>query len=142
MAHSLKSINECKWSKVPRRTFKGSYLSQWHLNNRFIDHLFLLLCPQLSSPLPSLDIKKNTQHQPFLDHLPRYHYYYFFFPPLLGFQLRPVRVVAPSFPERVRSEKVGPEMRSLLPLTVYCISLVSLQQLLALPAEERPDTNR
>ncbi|XP_023142285.2 protein ADM2a [Amphiprion ocellaris] len=33
-------------------------------------------------------------------------------------------------------------MRSFLPLTVYCISLVSLQQLLALPAEERPDTNR
>ncbi|XP_035534833.1 protein ADM2a [Morone saxatilis] len=33
-------------------------------------------------------------------------------------------------------------MRSLLPLTVYCISLVSLQQLLALPAEERPDRNR
>ncbi|XP_070847612.1 protein ADM2a [Chaetodon trifascialis] len=32
-------------------------------------------------------------------------------------------------------------MRSLLPLTVYCISLVSLQQLLALPAEERPDRN-
>ncbi|XP_070785399.1 protein ADM2a [Enoplosus armatus] len=30
-------------------------------------------------------------------------------------------------------------MRSLLPLTVYCISLVSLQQLLALPAEERPN---
>ncbi|KAI3366984.1 hypothetical protein L3Q82_009620 [Scortum barcoo] len=38
--------------------------------------------------------------------------------------------------------KVGPEMRSLLPLTVYCISLVSLQQLLAQPAEERPDTTR
>ncbi|TKS91039.1 ADM2 Intermedin [Collichthys lucidus] len=33
-------------------------------------------------------------------------------------------------------------MRSILPLTVYCISLVSLQQLLALPAEERPDANR
>lgn len=33
-------------------------------------------------------------------------------------------------------------MRSFLPLTVYCISLVSLQQLLAQPAEERPDTNR
>ncbi|XP_008288687.1 protein ADM2a [Stegastes partitus] len=33
-------------------------------------------------------------------------------------------------------------MRSFLPLTVYCISLVSLQQLLALPAEERPDTSR
>ncbi|XP_069012534.1 protein ADM2a [Embiotoca jacksoni] len=33
-------------------------------------------------------------------------------------------------------------MWSLLPLTVYCISLVCLQQLLALPAEERPDTNR
>ncbi|KAM7366846.1 hypothetical protein PAMP_014789 [Pampus punctatissimus] len=32
-------------------------------------------------------------------------------------------------------------MRSLLPLTVYCISLVSLQQLLALPAEERPGRN-
>ncbi|XP_059182197.1 protein ADM2a [Centropristis striata] len=33
-------------------------------------------------------------------------------------------------------------MQSLLPLAVYCISLVSLQQLLALPAEERPDRNR
>lgn len=33
-------------------------------------------------------------------------------------------------------------MRSLLPLTVYCISLVSLQQLRALPAAERPDTAR
>ncbi|XP_044042957.1 protein ADM2a [Siniperca chuatsi] len=33
-------------------------------------------------------------------------------------------------------------MRSLLPLTVYCISLVSLQQLLALPAEELPNKNR
>nr|XP_046235149.1 protein ADM2a [Scatophagus argus] len=33
-------------------------------------------------------------------------------------------------------------MRSILPLTVYCISLVSLQQLLALPAEERPDRSR
>ncbi|XP_058482228.1 protein ADM2a [Solea solea] len=33
-------------------------------------------------------------------------------------------------------------MRSLLPLTVYCISLVSLQQLKALPAQERPDSNR
>lgn len=33
-------------------------------------------------------------------------------------------------------------MRSLLPLTVYCISLVSLRQLLAQPAEERPDRNR
>ncbi|XP_074554431.1 protein ADM2a [Halichoeres trimaculatus] len=33
-------------------------------------------------------------------------------------------------------------MRSFLPLTVYCISLVSLHQLLALPAAERPDTNR
>ncbi|CAG5927247.1 protein ADM2a [Menidia menidia] len=32
-------------------------------------------------------------------------------------------------------------MRSLLPLTVYCISLVSLQQLLALPAGERPDSD-
>ncbi|XP_018552686.1 protein ADM2a [Lates calcarifer] len=32
-------------------------------------------------------------------------------------------------------------MRSLL-LTVYCISLVSLQQLLALPVQERPDSNR
>lgn len=32
-------------------------------------------------------------------------------------------------------------MRSLLPLTVYCISLLSLQ-LLAQPAEERPDTTR
>ncbi|XP_041833576.1 protein ADM2a [Melanotaenia boesemani] len=32
-------------------------------------------------------------------------------------------------------------MRSLLPFTVYCISLVSLQQLLALPAGERPDRN-
>ncbi|KAM3588002.1 uncharacterized protein V6R79_018659 [Siganus canaliculatus] len=32
-------------------------------------------------------------------------------------------------------------MRSLLPLAVYCISLLSLQQLLALPAEERPDRN-
>ncbi|XP_029969839.1 protein ADM2a [Salarias fasciatus] len=29
-------------------------------------------------------------------------------------------------------------MRSLLPLTVYCISLVSLQRLQAAPAEERP----
>lgn len=33
-------------------------------------------------------------------------------------------------------------MRSILPLTVYCISLVSLQQLRALPAEERPHANR
>uniref|UniRef100_A0A3Q4B5E7 Uncharacterized protein n=1 Tax=Mola mola TaxID=94237 RepID=A0A3Q4B5E7_MOLML len=33
-------------------------------------------------------------------------------------------------------------MRSFLPLTVYCISLVSLPQLLALPAEERPGRNR
>lgn len=33
-------------------------------------------------------------------------------------------------------------MQSFLPLAVYCISLVSLQQLLALPAEERPDRNR
>ncbi|AWP00972.1 putative ADM2-like [Scophthalmus maximus] len=33
-------------------------------------------------------------------------------------------------------------MRCLLPLTVYCISLVSLQQLQALPAEERPDADR
>ncbi|XP_028255219.1 protein ADM2a [Parambassis ranga] len=33
-------------------------------------------------------------------------------------------------------------MRSLFPLTVYCISLISLQQLLALPAEERQDRNR
>ncbi|KAF7655854.1 hypothetical protein LDENG_00049330 [Lucifuga dentata] len=33
-------------------------------------------------------------------------------------------------------------MRSFLLLTVYCISLVSLQQLLALPAEERPVTSR
>ncbi|XP_070710264.1 protein ADM2a [Pempheris klunzingeri] len=33
-------------------------------------------------------------------------------------------------------------MRSLFPLTVCCISLVSLQQLLALPAEERPDSSR
>ncbi|XP_068611513.1 protein ADM2a [Brachionichthys hirsutus] len=33
-------------------------------------------------------------------------------------------------------------MRSLLPLAVCCVSLVSLQQLLALPAEERPDRNR
>ncbi|XP_071752267.2 protein ADM2a [Centroberyx gerrardi] len=33
-------------------------------------------------------------------------------------------------------------MRSLLPLTVYCISLVSLQQLLALPVEERPEESR
>ncbi|XP_040886156.1 protein ADM2a [Toxotes jaculatrix] len=33
-------------------------------------------------------------------------------------------------------------MRSLLPLTVYCISLVSLQQLLAMAVEERPDRNR
>ncbi|KAM6962042.1 protein ADM2a [Tautogolabrus adspersus] len=33
-------------------------------------------------------------------------------------------------------------MRCFLPLTVYCISLVSLQQLLALPAQERPDTDR
>lgn len=142
MAHSLKSINECKWSKVPRRTFKGSYLSQWHLNNRFIDHLFLLLCPQLSSPLPSLDIKKKHPASTLFGSSSTLSLFIYFFPPLLGFQLRPVRVVAPSFPERVRSEKVGPEMQSLLPLTVYCISLVSLQQLLALPAEERPDTNR
>ncbi|XP_034019280.1 protein ADM2a [Thalassophryne amazonica] len=33
-------------------------------------------------------------------------------------------------------------MRSVLPLTVYCISLVSLQRLLAAPAESRSDTNR
>ncbi|XP_026219112.1 protein ADM2a [Anabas testudineus] len=33
-------------------------------------------------------------------------------------------------------------MRSLLPLIVYCISLVSLQQLLTLALEERPDKNR
>ncbi|XP_042367090.1 protein ADM2a [Plectropomus leopardus] len=33
-------------------------------------------------------------------------------------------------------------MQSLLPLAVYCISLVSLQQLLAVAAEERPDRNR
>ncbi|CAJ1055637.1 protein ADM2a [Xyrichtys novacula] len=33
-------------------------------------------------------------------------------------------------------------MRSFLPLTVYCISLVSLHQLLALPAKERLDTDR
>ncbi|XP_023276185.1 ADM2-like [Seriola lalandi dorsalis] len=33
-------------------------------------------------------------------------------------------------------------MRCLLPLTVCCISLVSLQQLQALPVEERPDSNR
>ncbi|KAM4614910.1 protein ADM2a [Polymixia lowei] len=33
-------------------------------------------------------------------------------------------------------------MRSLLPLTVYCISLVSLQQILALPVEERLEKNR
>ncbi|XP_076006674.1 protein ADM2a [Genypterus blacodes] len=32
-------------------------------------------------------------------------------------------------------------MQSLLPLTVYCISLFSLQQLVALPAEDRPDTS-
>lgn len=38
---------------------KALICTQWHLNNRFIDHLFLLLCPQLSSPLPSLDIKKK-----------------------------------------------------------------------------------
>lgn len=49
----------------------------------------------------------------------------------------------PSFPpQRGCKVKVGPEMQSLLPLAVYCISLVSLQQLLALPAEERPDRNR
>lgn len=59
---------------------KALICTQWHLNNRFIDHLFLLLCPQLSSPLPSLDIKKNTQHQPLLDHLPRYHYLFIFSP--------------------------------------------------------------
>ncbi|XP_074481174.1 protein ADM2a isoform X2 [Sebastes fasciatus] len=33
-------------------------------------------------------------------------------------------------------------MKSLFPLAVCCISLVSLQQLLALPAEERPNRNR
>ncbi|XP_034530097.1 protein ADM2a [Notolabrus celidotus] len=33
-------------------------------------------------------------------------------------------------------------MRSFFPLTVYCISLVSLHRLLALPAEERPDADR
>ncbi|XP_029317579.1 protein ADM2a [Cottoperca gobio] len=33
-------------------------------------------------------------------------------------------------------------MQSFLPLAVYCVSLVSLQQLLALPAEDRPDTSR
>lgn len=43
--------------------------------------------------------------------------------------------------QRGRKVKVDPEMRSLLPLTVYCISLVSLQQLLALPAEERPSSS-
>uniref|UniRef100_A0A3B5KVQ3 Adrenomedullin 2b n=1 Tax=Xiphophorus couchianus TaxID=32473 RepID=A0A3B5KVQ3_9TELE len=33
-------------------------------------------------------------------------------------------------------------MRSFLPLVVYCISLLSLQQLSASPAGERPDGNR
>uniref|UniRef100_A0A3P9LLH2 Adrenomedullin 3 n=1 Tax=Oryzias latipes TaxID=8090 RepID=A0A3P9LLH2_ORYLA len=33
-------------------------------------------------------------------------------------------------------------MRSFLPLTVYCISLLSLQQLLASPAGERPGADR
>uniref|UniRef100_A0A4W5KW03 Adrenomedullin 2 n=1 Tax=Hucho hucho TaxID=62062 RepID=A0A4W5KW03_9TELE len=33
-------------------------------------------------------------------------------------------------------------MRSLLPVTVYCISLLSLQQLLALPAADRLERNR
>ncbi|XP_071358045.1 protein ADM2a [Trachinotus anak] len=33
-------------------------------------------------------------------------------------------------------------MRCLLPLTVYCISLVSLQRLQALPVEERPGSSR
>ncbi|XP_035003373.1 protein ADM2a [Hippoglossus stenolepis] len=32
-------------------------------------------------------------------------------------------------------------MRCLLPLTVYCISLVSLQRLQAVPVEERPDSS-
>ncbi|KAK5849340.1 hypothetical protein PBY51_008990 [Eleginops maclovinus] len=33
-------------------------------------------------------------------------------------------------------------MQPLIRLAVYCISLLSLQQLLALPAEESPDSNR
>ena len=80
-----------KWSKVLRRTFKGSYLSRWHVNNRLIDHLFLLLCPQLSSPLPSLDIKekKKPSINPFLDHLPLYHYYHFFFSHSWDFNFAP-----------------------------------------------------
>lgn len=38
--------------------------------------------------------------------------------------------------------RTRPEMRSLLPVTVYCISLFSLQQLLALPAADRLERNR
>lgn len=45
-------------------------------------------------------------------------------------------------PERGLKTLVLPEMRSLLPLSVYCISLLSLQQLEALPAQERPGANR
>lgn len=75
-----------------------------------------------------------------MDTLSHFLFIYLFFLPLLGFNLHPVRHFAPSYPERGCKVGVGPEMRFFFPLTVYCISLLSLQQ--ALPAEERPGTNR
>lgn len=54
----------------------------------------------------------------------------------------PLHPHQPIPPSTERAEDIGPEMRSLLPLSVYCISLVSLQQLLlALPAQEQPGAN-
>lgn len=56
--------------------------------------------------------------------------------------MRKSPLLSNSHRERVHKVETCPEMRPSLPLVVYCISLLCLQQLSASPAGERPDGNR
>lgn len=98
---------------------------------------FTTFSPQVCQ---TLDFLNSSFGNIFLSFLFFWPYFYFLFP-RLGLNFHPVSVVSSSSP-RERGCRVGPEMKSLFPLAVCCISLVSLQQLLALPAEERPNRNR
>lgn len=124
-------MQESKKKKIPPALFSVPVMS-----SRLIDHLFLLLSPKLTPANSTAKFGYLNPASTFGTFSLYYLFFHFHPPPTLGISTSPRPC---GHPVKLR---VGPEMRSLLPLTVYCISLVSLQQLLALPAEERPDTSR
>lgn len=150
----LKALIACfrKFSSCEASTLSQCCFIIFSAISRFTDHSFFLhfLSPTAyiskTPPKPSLDIW-SRQRVPALLLLfiltLSFLFIFFFKSHSWDLCLVPSGVIAPLLPREGVQWRVGPEMRSLLPLSVYCISLVSLQQLLALPAvQERPDRNR